>query len=413
MSAPQPLSRMLRQGHWRSAIAALVLVGLIVGAVAIGVLRSEVGRSLGGVARGAAFNADVAVVFEDRQAAAELLRLLAAQERLALIEIVLTDGRVLAREQRPTGWLGGLADRLAAQLFELEARAPVMLNDRARAEVRLRGDGEDLLRLLGAYALAVLAAMAATAALVVAGTRRLENRITVPLDELARFTRSVREHRDFERRARPTGIAEIDALAEDFNALLAEMQTHEAELLARQARLRSRNEALRLQAEADPLTGLPNRSAFAVRLQQAVERAAERDGALGVMFVDADRFKAINDTHGHAVGDRVLVEIGRRLQRALRESDLVARLGGDEFAILLEPLADAADADRVARKIEAQMHQPLRLEGLPPPAPTIVPRVSIGLAMYPADGSDAQALLQHADRLMYERKRAQREAPAV
>lgn len=409
MSAPQPLSRMLRQGHWRSAAAALLIVGLVVGVVAVGVLRSEVGRSLAGVARAAAFNADVAVIFEDGQAAAELLRLLAAQERLAAIEIVLTDGRVLARQQRPNGWLGGLADRLAARLFELDAQAPVTLNDRVRATVRLRGDGEDLLRLLGGYALAVLAALAATAALVVAGTRRLENRITAPLDELARFTRSVREHRDFERRARATGIAEVDALADDFNALLAEVQAHEAELLARENRLRSRNEALRQQAEADPLTGLPNRATFAARLQQAVDRAAERDAALGVMFVDADRFKAINDTHGHAVGDRVLVEIGRRLQRSLRESDLVARLGGDEFAILLDPLADAADADLVARKIEAQMHQPLRLDGVPP----IVPRVSIGLAMYPADGADAQALLQHADRLMYHAKRAQREAPAV
>ena len=409
MTAPQPLSRLLRQGHWRSALAALALVGLIVGAVSVQVLRGEIGRSLAGVARGAAFSAEAAVIFEDAQAAGELLQLLAAQERLAAAEIVLTDGRVLARVQRPAGWLDGGADRLAARVFELDARAPVTLNDRVRAELRVRGDGEELLRLLAGYALAAGAAMAATVALVVAGTRRLETRITAPLDALARFTRQVREERAFDRRAPAAGVAEIDALAEDFNALLAEVQAREAELLARQARLRTRNEALRQQAEADPLTGLPNRATFAARLQQAVDRAAERDGALGLMFVDADRFKAINDTHGHAVGDRVLVEIGRRLQRSLRDSDLVARLGGDEFAILLEPLAEAADADLVARKIEATMHQPLAIEG----GPTLVPRVSIGLAMYPADGADAQALLAHADRLMYHAKRAQREAPAV
>lgn len=409
MTAPLPLSHLLRQGHWRSALAALALVGLIVGAVSVQVLRGEIGRSLAGVARSAAFNAEAAVIFEDAQAAGELLQLLAAQERLAAAEIVLTDGRMLARVQRPAGWLDGAADRLAARLFELDARAPVTLNDRVRAELRVRGDGEDLLRLLAGYALAGGAALAATVALVIAGTRRLENRITAPLDALARFTRSVREDRAFDRRAPAAGVAEIDALAEDFNALLAEMQAHEAELLARQARLRTRNEALRQQAEADPLTGLPNRATFALRLQQAVDRAAERDGALGLMFVDADRFKAINDTHGHAVGDRVLIEIGRRLQRSLRESDLVARLGGDEFAILLEPLAEAADADLVARKIEATMHQPLAIEG----GPTLVPRVSIGLALYPADGADAQALLAHADRLMYDAKRAQREAPAL
>jgi len=409
MTAPLPLSRLLRQGHWRSALAALALVGLIVGAVSVQVLRGEIGRSLAGVARGAAFSAEAAVIFEDAQAAGELLQLLAAQEHLAAAEIVLTDGRVLARVQRPAGWLDGAADRLAARLFDLDAQAPVTLNDRVRAELHVRGDGEDLLRLLAGYALAGGAALAATVALVVAGTRRLENRITAPLDALARFTRQVREERAFDRRAPAAGVAEIDALAEDFNALLAEVQAHEAELLARQARLRTRNEALRQQAEADPLTGLPNRTTFAVRLQQAVDRAAERDGALGLMFVDADRFKAINDTHGHAVGDRVLVEIGHRLQRSLRESDLVARLGGDEFAILLEPLADAADAQLVAGKIEATMHQPLAIDG----GPTLVPRVSIGLALYPADGADAQALLAHADRLMYHAKRAQREAPAV
>lgn len=407
MKAPQSLARLLRRGHWRSAIAALAVVGLILGAVSLLVLRNEVGRSLEGVARSAAFSAEAAVMFEDVEAAEELLRTLAAQEHLASIEIVLPDGRVLARVQRRTGWLGGAADRLAARVFDLEAHGSIRKNDRLRGEVRVRGDSEDLVSLLSGYALGVLAAMAVTAVLVVASTRRLERRITQPLQTLAQFTRSVREHRDFERRASPSGLAEVDALADDFNALLAEMQAHEAELLERQARLRSRNEALRQQAEADALTGLPNRAAFTVRLQQAVERAAERGKALGLMFVDADRFKDINDSFGHAVGDRVLIEIGQRLQRSLRDSDLVARLGGDEFAILLEPLADAADAELVARKIEAQMHAPLHHEGLPP----IVPRVSIGLALYPGDGADAQALLAHADRLMYERKRGRRDAP--
>lgn len=392
---------MLRRGHWRSATVALVLAGLIVGAVAVQLLRSEVGRSLQGVARSAAFSAEAPVIFEDAQAATELLQLLATQERLAHAEIELADGRVLAQVQREGGTLARWVDGMAARLFELQASAPVRLNDRARAELRLRGDGQALLGLLGGYALGLAAAMVATAALVVVGTRRLEDRITAPLRALAQFTRGVRETRSFAERAPSVGIAEIDALAEDFNALLAEVQVHEAEMLAREQRLRSRNELLRQQAEGDALTGLPNRTTFAQRLQQAVERAAECGSALALMFVDADRFKAINDSYGHAVGDRVLIEIGRRLQHALRESDLVARLGGDEFAILLEPLAERGDAALVARKIEAQMQAPLLLEGLPP----IVPRVSVGLAFYPGDGDDAAALLQRADLLMYDVKR--------
>jgi diguanylate cyclase (GGDEF)-like protein len=406
MAASLPLSHMLRRGHWRSAAMALALAGLIVGVVAVHLLRSEVGRSLQGVARSAALSAEAPVIFEDAQAAAGLLQLLATQERLAHAEIELADGRVLARVQRQGSALGRWVDSLAARLFELQASAPVMLNQRARGELRLRGDGQALLGLLGGYALGLAAAMVATAALVVAVTRRLEDRITAPLRALAQFTRGVREARAFAERAPSAGIAEIDALAEDFNALLAEVQAHEAELLARERRLRTRNELLRQQAEADALTGLPNRSSFAARLQQAVERAAERGSALGLMFVDADRFKAINDSYGHTVGDHVLVEIGQRLQRALRESDLVARLGGDEFAILLEPIADAADAEVVARKIEAQMRRPLQLEGLPP----IMLQVSLGLALYPRDGRDAATLLDHADRRMYAAKRTQRGA---
>ncbi|ODU09836.1 MAG: hypothetical protein ABS84_07045 [Rubrivivax sp. SCN 71-131] len=406
MGESLPLSRMLRRGHWRSAAAALALAAVIVGAVAVQLLRSEVGRSLQGVARSAAFSAQAAVIFEDAQAAAELLQLLATQERLAHAEIELADGRMLTRVQREGSAFGLWVDRVAARLFELQASAPVMLNERARAELRLRGDGQALLGLLGGYALGLAAAMAATAALVVVATRRLEDRITAPLRALAQFTRGVRESRAFSERAPGTGIAEIDALGEDFNALLAEVQTHEAELLARERRLRTRNELLRQQAEVDALTGLPNRSTFAARLQQAVDQAAERGSALGLMFVDADRFKAINDTYGHTVGDQVLVELGQRLQRALRDSDLVARLGGDEFAILLEPLAEAADADVVARKIEAQMRRPLQLEGLP----AIDLCVSIGLALYPRDGRDAPTLLDHADRLMYASKRTQRGA---
>lgn len=392
---------MLRRGHWRVAALALVLATLIVGAVAVQLLRGEVGRNLQGAARNAAFSAEAAVVFEDAQAARELLALLAEQERLATARIVLTDQRVLAEVQRGRGTLARWVDRLAATLFDLQAQAPVTLNQRTRATLHVRGDGQALLGLLGGYALGLAAAMAATALLVVLGTRRLEDRITAPLRALVQFTRSVRQTRAFALRALRSDIAEIDALAEDFNALLAEVQAREAEQLAREQRLRSRNEVLRQQAEADALTGLPNRATFTQRLQQAVERAAERGGMLGLMFVDADRFKAINDTYGHAVGDRVLVEIGQRLQRALRESDLVARLGGDEFAVLLEPLSEPADAALVARKIEAQMERPLPLET----GPAIVPRVSIGLAFYPGDGADAAALLQRADQLMYDVKR--------
>jgi len=400
----QSLARLLRVGHWRTALVAVLVGGLVMSVAEWLVLRGEVSRSLDLVARTAAYSADAAVLFEDAEAAAELLRALVAQEHLESIEIVLADGRPLARVQAPQGWFGSAFGRVAAMLFDLDAHSRMQKDGRLFAQVHVRGDGEGLVRLLAGYGLGVGIAMLVTVLVVVWTARRLERDITEPLDRLARFTRSVREHRAFDRRAAASGIGEIDALGEDFNALLAEMQAHEAELLARQARLHTRNEALQLQAEQDALTGLPNRAAFGQRLQQAVARAAQRGGALGLMFVDADRFKEVNDTHGHQAGDRVLVEIALRLQRALRDNDLVARLGGDEFAILLEPLAERADAEVVARKIDAQMQLPMTL----PDGQCIVPSVSIGLAVYPADGADAQALLRHADASMYDTKRLRR-----
>jgi diguanylate cyclase (GGDEF)-like protein len=144
-----------------------------------------------------------------------------------------------------------------------------------------------------------------------------------------------------------------------------------------------------------------------------VARSAAFNADVAVIFEDAQaaaELLRLLVAQERLASIEIVLTDGRVLAREQRPAGW---LGGDEFAILLAPLADAADADRVARKIEAQMHQPLQLDGLTPPVPPIVPRVSIGLAMYPADGADAQALLQHADRLMYERKRGQREAPAA
>jgi len=400
-----PLAGLLRRGHWRVAAAALLIVGAVTAAAALALLRTEVARRLELVARTAAYAVEAAVLFEDPDAAEELLQSLARREHLARVEIELADGRVLAHVLRHgAGWVDNAFDGAASRLFELDAASGVEKDGRLRAQVRLRGNGEGLAELLSWYLLGVAGAMLATMVVVVLFSRRLEARITAPLDRLAQFTRSVRAERAFDRRAGEVGILEIDALAEDFNALLAEMQAFEAELLARQARLHSRNEVLKQQAAHDMLTGLPNRAHFHERLQQAIDAAAAQGHGLGVMFVDADRFKPINDEFGHHVGDRVLVEIARRLEGALRDADLVGRLGGDEFAILLAPLADAAHAAVVAQKIDAAMAVPLLLEG----GRSLALQVSTGLALFPVDATSADALLRCADTAMYAAKRARR-----
>jgi diguanylate cyclase (GGDEF)-like protein/PAS domain S-box-containing protein len=153
----------------------------------------------------------------------------------------------------------------------------------------------------------------------------------------------------------------------------------------------------------DSLTGLANRMAFEEQLQRAHAEAELTGRPLAVMFLDLDRFKAVNDSFGHDCGDRLLVEVGRRLQRCLRKTDLVARFGGDEFAILARGYKRAGDVERLAERIIKTIAQPIAIDGQ---AHEI--GVSIGITSYPEDRSPAQDLIGNADLALYRAKQAGR-----
>jgi diguanylate cyclase (GGDEF)-like protein len=158
-------------------------------------------------------------------------------------------------------------------------------------------------------------------------------------------------------------------------------------------------EQIRHMAHHDALTGLPNRLLFDDRLAQAL-RAAERDGnKVAVIYFDLDKFKPVNDTHGHAVGDRLLQAVASRVRDGLRNSDTLARIGGDEFVVLLPECASAADAMTVSSTILALLYRPFEVSGL-----AFHISGSVGFALYPDGGADAEQLLRSADRAMYEAK---------
>jgi len=149
----------------------------------------------------------------------------------------------------------------------------------------------------------------------------------------------------------------------------------------------------------DALTGLPNRSAFLDQLRRTLHYATRHDKQLAVLFLDLDRFKSINDTLGHPVGDDLLKVIADRLTHSLRQSDLVARFGGDEFLIALPDVERDHDAARVAQKLSDVLAKPCELDGR-----EYRVSVSIGIALFPRDGSDTDLLIRNADTAMYHAK---------
>jgi diguanylate cyclase (GGDEF)-like protein/PAS domain S-box-containing protein len=160
---------------------------------------------------------------------------------------------------------------------------------------------------------------------------------------------------------------------------------------------------LTFQAHHDALTQLPNRVLFTDRLEQALTSAARSGRPAGVLLVDVDRFKHVNDTYGHQAGDELLCQVAHRLRRRLRACNTLARMGGDEFAAILTDLTDANDAERVARMLIEEFNTPIELRSR-----KLFITVSIGSAICPRDGTDPASLLKNADLALYRAKDAGR-----
>lgn len=157
---------------------------------------------------------------------------------------------------------------------------------------------------------------------------------------------------------------------------------------------------LEYMAQYDQLTGLPNRALFLDRLKTSLSKARRNRSHLGVLYLDLDEFKQVNDTFGHSMGDKVLREVAKRLLSCVRESDTVARLGGDEFVVLLNDIQHPGDTDLIVEKIHLSLETPYRLEGL-----TFRMSSSIGAAVYPENGKDVESLIHFADKAMYNVKK--------
>ncbi|MDN2697528.1 diguanylate cyclase [Janthinobacterium sp. SUN073] len=396
---PRPtLDSVLRRAHLSVSLIAVLAAGLTLTAVALLALRVYSDQNLRLVARSMSYTVEGAVVFGDSLAAKEALALIGVNEDIDQAQVSDTAGKVLARWERGqhgtryyieralTGWI--LPDSLTF---------PIMRNDQAIGSIKLVPHSRSLLPFLLSGLSCLLACLVLSLAVAVRLSRRMETEITSPLRHLAETAHRVRRDRSFELRVPPANIAELNQLNDDFNALLDELE-------AWQSHLQKEHASLSHRANHDSLTGLSNRAFMEAELERAILEARIGNGKVAVLFLDSDRFKYINDTFGHASGDRVLVTIAARIKQQLREGDLVARLGGDEFAILLKPLRNSSDAMHIADNIITAMAQAIEL----PTGNSIVSSLTIGVAVFPDHAIDAASLVGAADEAMYRAKQAQR-----
>lgn len=392
------LDSVLRRAHLSVSLIAVLAAGLTLTAVALLALRVYSDQNLRLVARSMSYTVEGAVVFGDALVAKEALALIGVNEDIDQAQVSDKAGKVLARWERGehgtryyieralTGWM--LPDSLTF---------PVMRNDQAIGSITLVPHSRSLLPFLLSGLSCLLACLVLSLVVAVRLSRRMEKEITSPLRHLAETAHRVRRDRSFELRVPPANIAELNQISDDFNALLDELE-------AWQSHLQKEHASLSHRANHDSLTGLSNRAFMEAELERAILEARIGNGKVAVLFLDSDRFKYINDTFGHASGDRVLVTIAARIKQQLREGDLVARLGGDEFAILLKPLRNSSDAMHIADNIITAMAQAIEL----PTGNSIVTSLTIGVAVFPDHAIDAVSLVGAADEAMYRAKQAQR-----
>jgi diguanylate cyclase (GGDEF)-like protein/PAS domain S-box-containing protein len=179
--------------------------------------------------------------------------------------------------------------------------------------------------------------------------------------------------------------------------------THYVAIFSDISERKEAQERIEYLARHDPLTGLPNRTMLADRLEQALAHADRTQSMVAMLFLDLDRFKTINDSLGHPVGDALLQEVTARLKTSVRETDTISRLGGDEFVVVITDLQDEGTASAVAQKILDITRSPFSIDGH-----SLSTSISIGITLFPADGSDFDTLLKKADIAMYHAKDAGR-----
>lgn len=386
----QALSRAYR----RLVLGLVVLVYATLLVSGVAVMRENLNRNLGVFANLVGASVEPALIAGDRDALRNRLASSTGDGLVQRFEIADRAGNVLIVWERPgRGLWYGIERRASRLLWPRPVIRPVGQGSNASAEIRVYGSAAGILRFLKVGLVTALlcfgAALVATRIL----ARRMWKRVVQPLRHVAEVARSVREERAFHRRVPPPGLAEVDNLVHDFNGLLSELQGW-------YTGIEQENQELAWAATHDALTGLGNRSAFERQVKATIQHVCADGTQFAVLYLDADRFKRVNDTYGHDSGDTVLQTLASRLEQCIRQADKAFRVGGDEFAIILAPPTSMDDVEAIIARIGDGMLPEIAL----PDGRVVMMSVSIGYACYPLDAVTLDELVRLADQDMYRNK---------
>ncbi len=353
-------------------------------------------------------NANAAILFNDMKVAEEILNSLKADEHVVSAHIFDNNRKVLAEYQRRNpidrhfvSLDIGIIDLIP--LGQVYVEKPVILTGERLGSVAVYATTSELALRIVRYLTIAVAILVLSIFVALLMSTSLTQLVSAPIIHLATVARQVAAEGNYKVRVKASSNDELGALADDFNTMLDRIEQRDVELESlvkhRTDELINLNEKLRHQAYHDPLTGLPNRALFDDRLSQAIVHGSRRNKQFAICYLDLDRFKTINDTLGHDVGDELLKKVSDRLEECVRKEDAVARLGGDEFTILINNLRNPEDAAVCTNTIAQRLKEPVVLAGR-----KLSLTASIGIAVFPEDGKDIVTLKKNADTAMYHAK---------
>ena len=348
------LNQVMARAHLRLLLVAVVLSAISLMIVGASMIRSSAQHNLDLVAQSVSYTVEPAILFGDRPAIREGISSIAG-DNVAFVEVRNPEGDILAVWMHPASanrsWFTDIVNRL---IWPAPCVRHVTKGGATIAEIRVYGSS---IGILGYAATGVTIALFCLGLTVMATkllAKRLDQDVILPLRRFAQAAHSVRNERAFSTRVPAAGIAEVNRLAQDFNALLSELQRWHSSLT-------SENEELAYRASHDPLTGLGNRDLFETQLVDAIEKSSRTNIAFTVLYIDMNKFKNINDCHGHDAGDAALIEVASRLRQTLGREDSTFRVGGDEFAVIVRSSVQETNVKIVTQRIQDAMQPAMQL----------------------------------------------------